>query len=197
VGCRSIGEFAHAISNQTALKEEFEHFILPVVINDPPEFTGNENLHSVTAIASAIWQMILSGETSRFERDPDTGRVIIPESDVEAAARGIFGSGFTLEHRSVDYIVMMFRYAPELKSYFVPENPNHFPFSPRVVGISSTGETYRITVDYIAPTPMLIAGIEHEIMPVKSMIYTINRPRNRAMTIQAIESNREREIFLR
>jgi hypothetical protein len=196
VTVRSIGEFVSDIANRTTLKEEFERFIFPVVIEDPPEFTSTENLQSRTAIASAIWQIILSGETARFERDRETGMVIVPESDVEAAVRGIFGAGFEIEHRNIDYFVLVFQYMPELKSYLVPENPSYFTFSPRVVAISNTGDTYRITVEYIAPTPLLIAGIEHEIMPVKSMIYTITRSRNRTKTIQAIEFNREREILL-
>jgi hypothetical protein len=197
VTVRSIGEFARDIANQTALKEEFERFIFPVVIDDPPEFTSIENIHSRTVIASAIWHIILSGDTARFESDRDTDMMIIPESDVEVAVRAIFGTGFEIEHRNIDYIVMMFRYVSESNSYLVPENPNFFTYSPRVVDISSSGDIYRLTVEYIAPTPLSFAGIEHEIIPVKSMIYTINRPRNRNKIILSIESNREREILLR
>jgi hypothetical protein len=193
VTVRAVGEFAYNISNQTTLKQEFERFILPVIINDPPEFTGAENLPSSAVISSAIWQIILSGETARFERDRYSGMVIIPESDVEAAARTIFGAGFNIEHRSIDYILLAFQYVSETKSYLVPENPSFFTFSPRVTDISRTGDTYRVTVEYIAPTPMIVAGIEHEIVPVKSMIYTITRSRNRTKTIRSIEFSRVRE----
>jgi hypothetical protein len=193
---RSISSFISDVSNQTSLKEELEQFIFPVVITDPPEFASTESPHSWTAIASGIWQIVLSGETVRFDRDRETGMVIIPESDVEAAVRGLFGSGFDIEHRSIDYIVFIFQYVPESKSYLVPENPNHFTFTPRIAEISSSGDTYKITVEYIALTPLLIAGIAHEIVPVKSMIYTITRTRDRSKTIQSIEFDREREIRL-
>jgi hypothetical protein len=196
VTVRSVGEFFYDVSNRTALKEEFERFVLPVVITDPPEFSGVENLTPGTVIASAIWKIILSDETSDERRDSETGMVIIPESDVEAAVRSIFGAGFDVEHRSIDYIVMAFRYVPEERSYHVPGNPNYLTFSPRVTEISNTGETYRIVVEYIAPTPLLIAGIEHEIIPIKSMVYTINRSRGRDKIIQSIEFNREREMQL-
>ena len=197
VTVRSVGEFASRIVNQTALKQEFEHFIFPVVIDDPPEFTSTENMHGRTAISSAIWHIILSGDTSRYERDRYTGMMIIPESDVEVAARNLFGPGFEIEHRNIDYIVMAFQYITESNSYLVPENPNFFTYSPRVIEITRTGNTYRLVVDYIAPTPLSVAGIEHEIVPVKSMIFTIERTGNRNKTIISVESNRDREILLR
>jgi len=188
---QTVRDIAYDITNQTALKEEFERFLFPVVVNDPPEFSGAENAPSSIIISSAIWQIILTGDTSNYERA--MGMMTIPENDVEAAVRSIFGSGFDITHRSIDNIVMAFEYTPDTKSYTVPENPAFVTFSPRVSEISSTGETYRVIVEYIAPTPQFIAGIEYEIQPVKTMIYTITRTGDRSKTIRSIELNRETE----
>jgi hypothetical protein len=187
-------ELAYDIINQTALKEEFELFLFPVVINDPPEFSGAENMPASIIISSAVWQIILTGETSVYERGMMT--MSIPEDDVEAAARSIFGFGFDIRHVSTGNIVTPFLYEAETKSYTVPENPPFFTFSPRVSEITSAGDVYRVVVEYIAPSPQFIAGIEYEQEPVKTMIYTITRTRDRTKTIQSIELNREIEEFI-
>ncbi|MCL2077732.1 MAG: hypothetical protein FWH08_04915 [Oscillospiraceae bacterium] len=185
----TVREFVYDVTHQTALREEFERFIYPVVLNDPPEFTDTDNLQPATVIASAIWQIIISGDTSNYERS--MGMMSIPETDVETVARSIFGSGFEISHRTIDNIIIEFEYVVESKSYTVPENPAYFTFLPRVTEISNNGETYRLIVEYTAPTPMSIAGIEYESEPVKTMIYTITRGRDKAKVIQSIELDRE------
>lgn len=190
---QTVRELAFDISNQTALKEEFELFIFPVVINDPPEFSGIESLPTSTIISSAIWQILLTGDTVNYERM--MGMMFVPEEAVEAAVRSIFGSGFDIRHVTVDYITHSFSYSSETKLYAVPENPP-FNLSPRVSEISSIGDTYRVFVEYIMPTPQLIAGIEFEVEPIKTMIYTINRnSRSKTKTIQSIELNKREEIL--
>jgi hypothetical protein len=186
-------EIAYDISNQTALKQEFERFLFPVVVNDPPEFTGAENLPPSTIIASAIWDIMLTGDTSYYERDFDS--MTIPENDVEAAVRSIFGFGFDIRHVTVDNIIFAFRYSEANKSYTVPMNLAFVTFSPRVTEISSTRDVYTLMVDYIAPSPRQIAGIEYEPEPVKTMIYTVIRLRDGTKTIQSIELNREALIW--
>ncbi|MCL2696561.1 MAG: hypothetical protein FWE74_00610 [Oscillospiraceae bacterium] len=187
-------ELAFDITNQTALKEEFELFLFPVVINDPPEFSGAENMPASVIISSAVWQIILTGDKSNYDRGMAT--ISIPENDVEMAARSIFGSGFDIMHMSSGNIVTPFLYEAETKSYTVPENPPFFTFSPRVSEITSTGDSYRVIVEYIAPNPQFIAGIEYEIEPVKTMIFTITRTKDRNKTIQSIELNKDNEEFI-
>ncbi|MDR2558208.1 MAG: hypothetical protein LBC86_01490 [Oscillospiraceae bacterium] len=191
----TVREVVFNITNQTALKEEFELFLFPVVINDPPEFNSAEdNMPASVIISSAIWQIILIGDTSNYEQGFNT--ILIPENDVEAAVRSIFGWGFDIRHVSAGNIVSPFLYEAETKSYTVPENPPFFTFSPRVAEISSTGDVYRVVVEYIAPSPQFIAGIEYEALPVKTMIFTITRGRDRTKAIQSIELNRENEEFI-
>jgi hypothetical protein len=187
----TVREIAYDITNRTALKEEFELFLFPVVINDPPEFSGAENMPASIIISSAIWQILLTGDTSNYERGMMT--VSIPENTVEMAVRSIFGSGFDIRHVSAGNIVSPFLYDAETKSYSVPENPPFVTFSPRVSEITSTGDVYRVIVEYIAPSPQFIAGIEYEVEPVKTMIFTITRGRDRTKTIQSIELNKENE----
>jgi hypothetical protein len=186
----TVREFIFDINNQTALKNEFAEYVFPVVINDPPEFHGIENLQSATVIASAVWQIILTGDTANYARD--AGSMVIPESDVEAAARSLFGFGFDINHRSIDYITIYFDYNLERRSYVVPENPMHFTYSPQISEIEAEGDIFKVSVDYIAPSPQSIANPEHENEPVKTMIYTILRT-DEAKTIRSIEFRRDSE----
>ncbi|MCL2108837.1 MAG: hypothetical protein FWH20_05775, partial [Oscillospiraceae bacterium] len=152
------------------------------------------NIQSSTVIASSIWQIIIAGETAGYDRL--MGTMTIPESDVEIAARSIFGTGFEIHHRTIDYFFMQFEYSTAIKSYIVPEEPAFFTFSPQIAEISkpitdSNGEVYSARVEYIVPTPMSLARADYETEPVKTMVYTILRHRDKSMTILSIEFDRE------
>jgi hypothetical protein len=62
-----------------------------------------------------------------------------------------------------------------------------FSYSPLITEVTNVGETYTVTVNYMMPSPMAIAGIEHDNEPVKTMIYTISRTRER-MTVSSIQA---------
>jgi hypothetical protein len=165
------------------LKDELALFIYPVVINDPPPFESVGNLQDSTIIVSAIWRIILVGDKSHYENE--MGVIYIPAADVELAARELFGTG-ELVHQSVlaldgtDFI-----YSSHNNSYVIPENHSQLPYSPYITEVTNVGETFTVTVDYMMPNPLAIAGIEHENDPVKTMVYTITRSRER-MTIDSV-----------
>ena len=173
------------IRDRRVLKEEFALFIYPVVINDPPAYDSVDNLMDSTIITSAIWKIILTEDKSRYASD--MGVIYVPEYDVELAARSIFGK-IPSEHISVHGAVQ-FVYSPHNKYYEVPENPILFSNSPLITEVTSEGGLYAVTVDYIAPTPLAIAGIEHVDEPIKTMIYTISRQGDSKMinSIAAVE----------
>jgi hypothetical protein len=172
------------LRNRTALKEEFAAFVYPVVINDPPSFDSVDNLQSSTIINSAVWKIILTGDKSNYSTD--MGVFYIPAADVELAARSIFGTG-GLEHRSVSSRGIQFIYSSQNNNYEVPENPPLFSYSPLITNVENVGELYTVTIDYMMPSPLAIAGIEHDNEPIKTMVYTISRTRER-MTINSIQS---------
>ncbi|MCL1903575.1 MAG: hypothetical protein FWF94_04075 [Oscillospiraceae bacterium] len=172
------------IVERRALKDEFALFIYPVVINDPPAFDSVDNLRPVTIITSAIWKIILTGDKSNY--DTDMGVIYIPYADVEIAARSIFGTG-TLEHQTVSTHGIQFIYSDQNNNYEVPVNPTLFSNSPLITLVENIGETYTVTVDYIAPSPLRVAGIVQESEPIKTMIYTISR-NSEKMTIDSIQA---------
>ena len=172
------------IRERRALKEEFALFIYPVVINDPPAFDSVDNLLPQTIITSALWKIILTGDKSNYTTD--IGVIYVPAADVELSARSIFGTG-TLEHQSVSSHGTQFIYSEHGKNYEIPANPTLFSNSPLVTSVTNIGEMYTVTVDYIAPSPLSVAGIKHNSEPIKTMIYTISRTREKT-TIDSIQA---------
>jgi hypothetical protein len=171
------------IVSRRELKDEFALFIFPVVINDPPAFESVVNLQDTTVITIAIWQIMLMEDKSHYEAD--MGVVYIPEADVERAARSLFGTG-SLNHHSLSARGISFIYSADEKNYQVPENLPPPSYSPLITEVTNVGETYTVTVDYMMPNPFVIAGFERENEPIKTMIYTITRTRER-MSIDSIQ----------
>jgi hypothetical protein len=174
------------IANRRELKAELEIFLLPVVINDPPPFETVASLQDIAVIQSAIWRIILT-ERERYEAD--MGVFYIPTTDVERAARALFGVG-TFEHQSVMTGGTLFLYTEENHSYQIPENLSGLftnIYTPVITSATNIGDTYTVTVDYMMLNSLSIAGFSQDEEPIKTMIYTINRNRER-MAITAIRS---------
>ena len=164
------------IRSQRALKEEFAQYIHAVVINDPPPFDEENSLPPALVINCAIWNIILTRNKDHYESE--YGVIYIPKFDVEQSAHSLFGF-VPQEHVSVRSRGMEFIFSDENNSYEIPANPILFSNSPLVTNISKAGEVYTVTVDYIPPSPMRIAGVEHEVVPIKTMEYVITRSRSR------------------
>ncbi len=176
--------FIGEIADQTSLKNEFAVFVYPVVASDPPAFENIEDLPSSTIINCSIWQIVLSGNTENYEI-VDEYFMSVPEIDVEAAAASLFGYGFVMEHQTVGFGNTVFEYVADTKSYTVPINPALNSYSPRITELSNVGELYTVTVEYMPPSALAIAGIETENDPDKTMIYTISKSKGK-MTINSI-----------
>jgi hypothetical protein len=179
-----VSEKITDIRERTALKNEFALFVYPVVINDPPAFSSVDDLQPSTIITCALWKIVL---TSDKVYNTEEGFVFIPETDVELAANSIFGIG-SIDHRSVFGPGFEFIYNDENKNYRVPENAQLFSYSPLITSVTNVGELYTVTIDYMPSSPLAVAGIEHEIEAVKTLVYTISRTRDSNVVKMRIDS---------
>lgn len=182
---RFVAGAVNDITDKKALKDEFALFLYPVVINDPPAYESIDSLQHSTIITCAIWKIILIGNRSNYETD--TGIMKIPAVDVAMSAYSLFGIK-EINHQSAGNFEAEFVYDDENNIYEVPENPLFISYSPSITDVTGVGETYTVTVDYMAPGPLSIAGIEYDNVPVKTMIYTISRAKDK-MTIISIKSS--------
>ncbi len=175
------------LANQTALKNEFAEFIYPAVITDSPAFDKAENAPTSVVINAAIWRIILSGNTEKYENDGSY--MTISEIDVESSAVSLFGFGVAIQHQSVGSGSNMFEYNASGKTYNVPVETERITYWPRIVEISNVGELFTLKVEYMAPI-MGMPGEKEELEPQKTMIYTLSRT-SASMTLNSIAYNPE------
>lgn len=177
------------IVNQTALKNEIALFLYPVVTVDPPEFADTDKIPSSVVIESAVWRIILMGDNNNYEKLYNT-YMYVPAVDVEFAARTLYGSSVKIQHQTVGSTSTAFTYIENSNSYLVPISPRYTAYSPVVTKVSSVGELYTVTVDYMPPTALAIEGIKLENSTTKTMVYTLSKSKNN-MTIHSAKNETE------
>lgn len=181
------------IVNQTALKNEIALFLYPVVTVDPPEFSETNKIPTSVVIESAIWRIILMGENGNYEKLYNT-YMYVPAVDVEFAARTLYGSSVQIQHQTVGSTSTAFTYVEASNSYLVPISPRYTAYSPVVTEISSVGELFTVTVDYMPPTALAIEGIKLQNTTTKTMVYTLSKSRDN-MTIHSAKNETESGVY--
>lgn len=174
------------IANRTELKNELALFLYPVVCVDPPDCDVVDDLPSTIVIESAIWRIILTGDNSNYEKLYNT-YMYVPAIDVEYSVRSIFGNSVKIEHQTVGTMDITFTYVEDTNSYLVPINPHYTAYSPRIKEVSNIGELYTVTVEYIPPSALAVEGIEFDVTPQKTMVYTLSK-RTNVSTIHSIKN---------
>lgn len=168
------GVTANLLDN-TSLKNEFAAFIFPVVVNDIAPFEESDEIPDSSKISCAIWKILLSGDTSEFERDGGMG-LSIPEYNVSAACRELFGSSVSLVHQTVGTAEVRFTYNEETHTYLADKNIRYLTYSPEIISMTEDGDVYTVIVGYLPPTVAAVAGISGlQAQPEKYMEYTISR----------------------
>lgn len=168
------GVTANLLDN-TSLKNEFAAFIFPVVVNDIAPFEEVDEIPDSSKISCAIWNILLNGDTSEFEKDGGMG-LTIPEYNVSASCRELFGSTVSLTHQTVGTAEVRFVYDEESHTYSANKNIRYLTYSPQIISITEDGDVYSVIVGYLPPTVAAVAGINGlQAQPEKYMEYTISR----------------------
>jgi hypothetical protein len=144
-------ELISGFADNTEQKQQFEKFIYPVVICDPPPFDAAVKMRTETQLTAAIWDIIIFADKTAFPAEYDY--MIVPELTVEQHAVKLFGSGIKPEHKSITSADISFYYDPETHSYRIPSSPRYFSYSPKVESITRSGNRYTLLVGYMSPTP--------------------------------------------
>jgi|GEM_PF-199795 len=174
------------IVNRTDLKNDLTLFLYPIVSVDPPDCDTVDELPSNIVVESAIWKIILTGDTTNYEKLYNT-YMYVPAIDVEFAVRSIFGSSVKIVHQTVGTMDLTFNYIEESNSYLVPMNPHYTAYSPRITDLTNIGELYTVTVEYIPPSALAVDGIDFEVSATKTMVYTLSKSKN-TTTLHSIKN---------
>lgn len=178
IGCIStvklVVGFTGSLLDNTSLKNEFAQFIFPVVVNDIAPFESADEVPDSSKISCAIWNILLNSDTSAYEGS-NLG-LTIPEYDVSASCRQLFGSSVSLEHQTVGTAEMRFTYDEVNHTYTANKNIRYLTYSPKVISISKSSDVYTVVVGYLPPTVAAVAGVSGlSAEPEKYMEYTISR----------------------
>jgi hypothetical protein len=152
----AAGNLVRDFADNTEQKEEFEKFIYPVVICDPPPFDAAVKMRTETQLTAAIWDIIIFEDKSAFPQDFDY--IIVPELTVEQHAVKLFGSGLKPEHKSITSADVSFYYDVDTHTYRIPASPHYYSYAPKVESITRSGNRYTLLVGYMSPTPAWYAA---------------------------------------
>ena len=179
IGCfstvRFIANLTGSLLDNTSLKNEFAQFIFPVVVNDIAPFENADEIPDSSKISCAIWNILLNSDTSEFESSSNMG-LTIPEYNVSASCRELFGSSVSLVHQTVGSAEMRFTYDEGTHTYSASKNIRYLTYSPKVMSMSKSGDVYTVLVGDLPPTVAAVAGVSGlNAQPEKYMEYTISR----------------------
>lgn len=172
-------ELTANLADNTAQKTKFEKMLLPVVMFDPADFTDPATCDNEFLLQSSLWACMLGEYRGTYEYD-EYDRLVIPASDVDAQAAALFGSGVTLEHRTIGDLDNAYLYDEEITSYHVPIIAMTGFATPKVEKIAAVNEnTYHLTVGYVPPTTLLSIDYDSEGNmeedPSKYMLYELRK----------------------
>lgn len=179
IGCISTVRFTVQLTgsllDNSSLKNEFAQFIFPVVVNDIAPFESADEIPDSSKISCAIWNILLNGDTKEFEVSGGMG-LTIPEYNVSASCRELFGATVSLQHQTVGTAEVRFTYDEEKHSYSASKNIRYLTYSPKIIDISESSDVYTVIVGYLPPTVAAVAGVSGlQAQPEKYMEYTISR----------------------
>lgn len=183
-----IGE----IVNNTALKNEFARFLLPVVANDIAPFENESDITNSSKVSCSIWNILVNKDTSAYKASP-AGGIYIPEYDVSVSCKDLFGSDSTLTHQSVGSGESRFAYDEANHVYSCPKDLRLLNYAPKITGLTGSNGTYVLTVDYMPPSITMAAeDLGLTVEADKTLEYTIIRKekKNTLVSVRLISGNR-------
>lgn len=136
--------------DNTKEKQKFEALLTTLVVNDPLPFESPEQADQDLLLASSVWAAVMNEDMEKFEKN-DFGQTYLPSVEVDKYFTKVFGTQFTLEHRSFTDQEVEFEYNEEKQAYAIPQTSFPTGFTPKVEKIKRKGKDKVVTVGYISP----------------------------------------------
>lgn len=166
--------FTKGFLDNSAEVERFEQFITPVVMMDPVPFNRIENAEESLILQSSLWAALLGENRANYTYD-EVGMLLVPASDVEVAARSLFGPYVTITHRTFDDNETSYMYDPEIGAYRVPLVAK-IAYTPKIEELTKKADTITLKVGYVAPGNIWSSQQQTESgepVPDKYMLYEL------------------------
>lgn len=181
--------------DDTDRKQSYADRIYGLVLFDPLPFEDvnsvDQNLFKQAAIWGTVYQIQNSGAgLDSYERDADTGCVILPRLEVDAYITNLLGPDYVIEAGSFETAEMNYLYSEEKQGYLVPVTGAVGLYTPVVEKIATRSGKTHVTVGYI-PTLNSSTSLTFTAPtePTKYMDYVFTRGVNRQWYLTAIQES--------
>ncbi|MCI5578259.1 MAG: hypothetical protein MR364_01990 [Oscillospiraceae bacterium] len=173
------------LADNTALKNEFARFLLPVVANDIAPFEDESEISNSSKVSCSVWNILVNRDTSAYKQS-QVGGISIPEYDVSVSCKELFGSNAELKHQTVGSGDLRFNYDAENHVYTCPKDLRYLNYAPKITDMVQDGDNYVLTVDYLPPSITMVAdNLGITVDADKTLEYTVNR-KNKKNTLISV-----------
>ena len=185
--CSVLVNLGIRVLDNTRQKEAFEWKIYPLLMFDPAAFEDPNQLEEVFILKTALWSTLLENRT-KYDYD-EQGMLLVPASDLDVAAKSLYGDGVVLKHQTMaEGYDFFYLYNEETKTYSVPIMGQTASYVPKVVQINKNGNIYTLIVGYVAPTTLWNVSEDgsSESVPDKYLYYDLEKTDSGNFIIKAV-----------
>lgn len=176
-------------------RESYADLLYGLVMFDTVPFddvnTVDQSIFKQAAIWGCVYQIQKDGGSlDQYERDEETGCMILPQLEVDAYLTNLLGPDYQIEEGSFQTSEMNYVYSEEKQGYLVPVTGSVGLYTSEVENISTQSGKMYVTVGYIptlASTTSLTLTTPTE--PTKYMDYVFTRGENRQWYLSALQES--------
>ena len=176
-------------------KESYADRLYGLVMFDTLPFSDVSSVDPSVFKQAAIWGTVYQiqksgGSLDEYERDAETGCVILPKLEVDTYIANLLGSSYSVPDGAFETGDMNYQYSDEKQGYLVPITGSVGMYTPEVEKISTKGGKTYVTVGYI-PTFSASSDLTFTAptQPTKYMDYVFDRGENRQWFLTALQES--------
>lgn len=158
-------------------KAELEKVLTPIVMFDPLPFKDPATIDNRLLLSYSMWTVLSDDKALSYSRSEENFTLLVPASDLEAAAYRLFGGRVTLKHETFSDNETNYFYDEEHNTYQVPTANYLYVYTPKISKIEKEDGRYRVLVNYIPPdnawTNIYVGGVSVD--RNKSMVFIMDK----------------------
>lgn len=137
------------LTENSKKRQEYQEFIIPVVMNDPAPFDDLSQANAMELMESAMWALLRS-DVNPDEYAYEDGYMVIPQEDVKKQFVRLFGTDIEPVFATIISTSYEFTYDEATKTYRVPITSTEPLYTPVIYDVDHKGKTTVLTVGYLA-----------------------------------------------
>lgn len=137
------------LTENSKKRQEYQEFIIPVVMNDPAPFDDLSQADAMELMESAMWALLRS-DVNPDEYAYEDGYMVIPQEDVKKQFVRLFGTDIEPVFATIVSTSYEFTYDEATKTYRVPITSTEPLYTPVIYDVDHKGKTTVLTVGYLA-----------------------------------------------